>query len=401
MILQKLKLIARIILVLCVKVVRILKKKKTKYPSDPHSHYNLSFEISREIQMADPNPIREIVESSERLDILPSYLYGYKEVIFVPPVLFSSPPTKVHQFRNAQIIGLNPIALSESSNLIQENLFRTRDRNRPAITYLSPYELKALVGIGNRRQNHLRGQYCLLASFWDNFGHWIPEHLLKIRTLIEAGVDISKVNFIVRSNPDGFKIELLKAAGISPSQIIFWNQSFLRVEELLVPSYPQITKERLEWINSLIPIGSTSPFDSYKRIYLSRQKQNHRKIINEEEVQEVLQKYSFLTVYPEELSFADQVNLARKSNVLFGPQGSAFTLQIFMPKGTVLEAFPQNRIHLFNRQVAIVKGHKHHVLVDPRGPDSTKSAENNLMIHVGLLDNSLKKIIKFTTMRNE
>lgn len=380
MILQKLKLIARIILVLSVNVVRILKGQKTKYPSDPHSHNNLSFEISREIQMADSRPIREIVESSERLDILPSHLYDYKEVVFVPPVLFSSPPAKVHQFRNAQIIGHNPIALSESSNLIQENLFRTRDRNRPAINYLSPYDLKALVGIGNRRQNYLRGQYCLLASFWDNFGHWIPEHLLKICTLIEAGLDISKVNFIVRSNPDGFKIKLLEAAGISPSQIIFWNKSFLRVEELLVPSYPQITKERLDWINRLVPIDSTSSFDSNKRIYLSRQKQNHRKIINEEEVQEVLQKYNFLTIYPEELSFADQVSLIRKSTLLFGPQGSAFTLQIFMPNGSILEAFPQNRIHLFNRQVAIVKGHKHHVLVDPRGPDSTKKARIILLL---------------------
>ena len=394
MILKKFKYFTRIILVKSVKVLRILQGKRTKYPMDQHSHLKLSFEISREIQMADPRPIREIVESSERLDILPSHLYDYKEVVFVPPVLFSSPPAKVHQFRNAQIIGHNPIALSESSNLIQENLFRTRDRNRPAINYLSPYDLKALVGIGNRRQNYLRGQYCLLASFWDNFGHWIPEHLLKICTLIEAGFDISKINFIVRSTPMGFKIELLKAAGISPTQIIFWNQSFLRVEELLVPSYPQISKEGLEWINSLIPIESTSTLDSNKRIYLSRQKQNHRKIINEEEVQVVLQKYNFLTIYPEALSFADQVNLARKSNVLFGPQGSAFTLQIFMPKGTVLEAFPQNRIHLFNRQVATVKEHKHYVLVDPRGPNSTTRADKNLIVNVDSLEEYLCSIFK-------
>jgi len=393
MILRKFKFIAHIILVFSVKAARSLRGKRTKYPSDPHSHDSLSFEISREIQIGESRLSKKIVESNERLDILPSHLYDFKEVVFVPPVLFSSPPNIVHQFRNAQIIGYNPIALTESSNLIQETLFRTRDRNRPAIAYLYPSDLKVLASSVHRRQKRLSGQYCLLASFWDNFGHWIPEHLLKVYTLIEAGIDISQINFIIRSNPDGFKVELLKAAGISPSQIFFWNQSFLRVENLLVPSYPQITKERLDWISNLVPLRNTSFFDSKNRIYLSRQKQNHRKIINEEEVQEVLQRYNFLTIYPEQLSFVDQVSLARKATLLFGPQGSSFTLQIFMPKGSILEAFPQNRIHLFNRQVAIVKGHKHHVLVDPRGPDSTKHADVNLKVDVSLMEYYLKKII--------
>lgn len=399
MLLQKLKLIARFVLVFYVKIIRIVKGKKTKYPSDPHSHYKFSFEISRVIQSADLKSMREKVEFNERLDILPSNLYEYKEVIYVPPVLFESPTIYVNRFRNVQILGNSPIALTDSGDLIQENLFRTKDRNRPSLSYLSPLEIMAFLGIVNRKVKPQEGQYCLLASFWDNFGHWIPEHLLKIYSLIQAGIDISNVNFILRSLPTGFKIDLLEAAGISRSQIFFWNQSFLRVEELVVPSYPQITRDGLDWVNSLIPAKRAQPLDSYKKIYLSRQLQNHRKIINEVEVQQVLQRYGFISIHPEELSFKEQVDLVRNSNLLFGPQGSAFTLQIFMQQGSVLEAFPQNRIHLFNRQVSIAKGHKHHILLDPRGADSTKYADRNIVVDVHLLNDSLEKIIKSIEMR--
>jgi hypothetical protein len=137
------------------------------------------------------------------MDMLPSHLELFSEVTFIPPVLFYSPNNLVDVFSDAQIIGKNPIALTRQGELIQEALFRTRDRNKPAITYLHPHELRALVSFPKSKATYLSGKFCLLSSFWDNFGHWIPEHLLKVRSLIQAGIDISQVKFFIRPPLEG------------------------------------------------------------------------------------------------------------------------------------------------------------------------------------------------------
>jgi hypothetical protein len=376
------KSILRIFIIFTLKMVRKFRGKTIIHPIDPHKHLTKSLEISRVIELYQPNTNKHFDVDEVRLDVLPSQLFPFKEAIFTPPILFNSPlRTTISFFNNAQIVGKNPIALTSSGDLIQEALFRTKDRNRPAITYITPNELGPLFwNLGRKSQIH-KGQYCLLTSFWDNFGHWIPEHLLKIRSLIESDLDFSNVKFLIRFPIDGFKLDLLKAAGIKSTQLIEWNKKFMIVEELIVPTYPQISRENLDWINGLIPEIDNPTTNMARSIYLSRQNQNHRKIENELEIKQILMDFGFKTVVPENMSLQDQVNMIRQAKNIFGPQGSAFTLQIFMKPGIIIEAFPRDRIHLFNRQVAMIKGHKHFILTDSRGPDRTGISGPNLNIN--------------------
>lgn len=375
-------------------MVRKLRGRVILHPIDPHRHLTKSLEISRVIESYQSNRNKHFDDDEVRLDLLPSHLSPFKEAIFTPPILFKPPlRTAISFFKNAQIVGTNPIALTSSGDLIQEALFRTKDRNRPAITYIKPNELGPLFwSFGRKNQIH-KGQYCLLTSFWDNFGHWIPEHLLKIKSLVESDLDFSNVKFLIRYPIDKFKLELLEAAGIKSSQLIEWNKKFMIVEELIVPSYPQISKDSLDWINRLIPEKDNPTNNKARSIYLSRQNQAHRKIENELEVKQILRVFGFQTLVPENMSFQDQVNIIRQAKIIFGPQGSAFTLQIFMKPGIIIEAFPRNRIHLFNRQVAMIKGHKHFILTDSRGPDDTGSAGPNLSINPQELRSLLQYIL--------
>lgn len=275
--------------------------------------------------------------------------------------------------------------------LIQEALFRTADRNKLALSYLRLDELRGLKTRPRRKTQIIEGRVCLLTSFWDSFGHWIPEHLLKIKSLSDAGVNLKSVRFVVRDPVETFRFELLASAGIAPHQIIPWKGSFAVVEELIVPNYPQISSENLLWLDSLIPRESNSV--PLQRVYLSRQKQAYRNIANETEVQRILAAFDISTVFPEDLSFSEQVKIVRDANLLFGPQGSAFTLQIFMnPGATLIEAFPRDRVHLFNRQVAMVKGHRHIPLMDARGPEAKGFTDKSVMVNTGSLESALARI---------
>lgn len=301
---------------------------------------------------------------------VPQMLQRYKDVIFYPPPLFHNPMHSMAVFKNARIVGSNPIAISESNELIEEALFRDSSRNRLALSYLSSYELNELIR-PSRQLERINGPVVLLASFWDNFGHWIPEHLPKINLLNALGCDLSSMRFIVRDPDHDYKKFLMAAAGLRQEQIIPWSSRSVVVEELIVPNYPQVSVESLEWINSLVPDSRSNNVGFHpegNRLYLSRQKWAYRKFRDPEVVNEILDRYQFQTVHPEELSFQDQVSISRSASALFGVQGSQMTLQIFMDPGNVLEAFGRDRIHLFNRQVAEVKGHAHFPITDSRGP---------------------------------
>ena len=323
---------------------------------------------------------------SQRPDVLPGNIAPFKDVIFLPPPLFDPPPQGVETFKSARLVGRNAIALTSGGKMIQEALFRTSSRNDLALSYLRLDEVSGLRKSPRVRKNFLDGKVCLLTSFWDSFGHFVPEHLLKIKLLRDAGEDTSSIRFLIRDPVEEFKIYLLKAAGIEERQIIPWNGQLTSVEELVVPAYPQISEENLAWVSSLVP----SPLRGFEKprtqiLYLSRQKQPYRSILNEDTVQEVLQGFGGATLYPEDYPFEEQVAFVRSTNILFGPQGSAFTLQIFMQPGTLVEAFPRDRVHLFNRQVAGVMGHKHFPLMDSRGPQAKGFQDKTVMVDPGLL----------------
>ena len=74
------------------------------------------------------------------------------------------------------------------------------------------------------------------------------------------------------------------------------------------------------------------------RLYISRGKANRRKILNEDELIQLLSGNGFKVIYWEDYSFAEQVALAGQASILVGLHGAGLTNLHFMKKGsTVIE----------------------------------------------------------------
>jgi capsular polysaccharide biosynthesis protein len=74
------------------------------------------------------------------------------------------------------------------------------------------------------------------------------------------------------------------------------------------------------------------------RIFISRSQAPKRKILNEEEVTELLRQFDFRIVKTEQLSFAEQVRLTAGTRYLVSNHGAGLTNMLFMkPGGNVLE----------------------------------------------------------------
>jgi hypothetical protein len=84
--------------------------------------------------------------------------------------------------------------------------------------------------------------------------------------------------------------------------------------------------------------------DTSLRIYISRSNARSRRILNEEKLLLLLQKFGFITIRPEELNFQQQIKLFYKADVILSSHGAGLTNILFAKKCTVLELHPANII---------------------------------------------------------
>jgi hypothetical protein len=79
-----------------------------------------------------------------------------------------------------------------------------------------------------------------------------------------------------------------------------------------------------------------------ENIFISREKANRRKISNQEKVNIILEKYNFTSIFLEDYSFFEQVNILRNAKNIIGVHGAGLVNIVFkQKKGNVLEISPK------------------------------------------------------------
>lgn len=74
------------------------------------------------------------------------------------------------------------------------------------------------------------------------------------------------------------------------------------------------------------------PISSNRKIFLARS--NNSRPYNQDEIIDIVGQYDFAIVFPETLSFQQQVELYSNARFLVGPSGAAFANSLFCAKGT-------------------------------------------------------------------
>lgn len=203
---------------------------------------------------------------------------------------------------------------------------------------------------------------CSLYNKWDNYYHWIVEHLLKLRH-VERYVEAvgEKPTLIIPPDPPRYITETLLLLGYSRSEWIEWSDPGLRVESLVVPSYPEPTPENLSWLRSQLQRQVEGGTEKPSRIYISRNRSDKRLVENEQEVREAVSEFGFEPYYLEDLTVSEQVRLFSSADTVIGPHGAGLTNVIWGDDLTVFELFPENVYDLYG-VISSVLGHEYHGL---------------------------------------
>lgn len=115
---------------------------------------------------------------------------------------------------------------------------------------------------------------------------------------------------------------------VSPPNYI--SPSFIKADKILSENI-LINQDSLKYLRDSF-LSQVPPKKHPKRIYLSRTNSSGRRKFNENEIFEVLKKYGFDSITPENYTLTEQISLFNQAEYIVGGSGAAFTNLIFCNK---------------------------------------------------------------------
>ncbi len=137
--------------------------------------------------------------------------------------------------------------------------------------------------------------------------------------------------------PPNFEIQHLPAdTWVQPDRLIFPSYVSGRANHHLPPGYYETMQKTTFTRLGLPPLAEPK-----ERLYVSRALAPYRRLINEEELVRVLNRYGFKSILPEKMPFRDQVDLYRRAAVIAGAYGSNWGNNVYSGKTKNLVFYPE------------------------------------------------------------
>ena len=107
---------------------------------------------------------------------------------------------------------------------------------------------------------------------------------------------------------------------------------------------PTPNGSRRSWLSSTEIFAPASAFDADpasgepggRRLFLARKPNQKKKLLNHLAVEEIVAGHGFEVLYPQDMSFRDQLSAIRDATHVIGPDGSALFLTLFARPGAKL-----------------------------------------------------------------
>lgn len=300
-----------------------------------------------------------VVEKEQIREIcIPKY-YGYNEDELIKTAI--SPEIYIAELIDAEIIGANSFMIID--NYCLYDMAAMNDENRYDLRYESLRIINknniALISSINSNQIFEKAIF-LLGFASNNYFHFTVELLSRLKYIDsfeeyrQFPLLIDEIVFEIPQNR-----EILKMMNNYNHPIIPIGREYrYKVKRLIFPSYniwmPINVKDNADLIyedflvaNSGIEyvrntVLSGCKIEGNRKIFISRKNYNNPRLVNEKEVVELFYQYGFEIIYPEDLSFNEQVKLFSSSKYVAGSTGAAFTNIIYCPnKTTVICIIPK------------------------------------------------------------
>jgi len=174
-----------------------------------------------------------------------------------------------------------------------------------------------------------------------NYYHWMIETVPQIRYIRAFEQKTGeRVTLLIRPDAPSFVDETLELLEWPRSRIKYATEPMYDITNLILPSFPERHAADFEWLRSRTfgQVPETTP-KSGNNIYVSRANAVERRVVNEDEVMDVLSQFGFSCYQLEERSLKENVCLFADADIVVGPHGAGLTDIIFANDCTLVELF--------------------------------------------------------------
>jgi hypothetical protein len=185
----------------------------------------------------------------------------------------------------------------------------------------------------------------LIPRYQTNYYHWMAETVPKVRYLREFERQTgTEITVLINSGAPPFVEETLKLLNWPDSRIKRATESIYEVQNLIIPATPAQSRNDYNWLrNQMLDSVSAGIKESNQtrnnRIYISRKNAIERRVVNENEVLNMLEQYGFERHFLENKSLKENIRLFRDADIIVGPHGAGLTDIIFSKECALVELF--------------------------------------------------------------
>lgn len=296
---------------------------------------------------------------------------------------------------NALLVGNMAVAVIEEKIILESTLNSIHYLNKTG-------DAKYLQKVRNFQltKNVYPKAISLVNILSNNYYHWLIDVLPIIEPIYSELRNDENFKIIIRKDAEKFQYEYLELIGLKKN-VINWKSLSTLIKQLIISSNRNIflkqdsfqtdiiSRTSIDWIRkSIINKVLSKSFVSYENIYISRINSNGRKIVNEDELDEILNKYSVKKIFLENYTIEAQIWFFMKAKRIIGAHGAGFTNIIFSNHLRILEFYPKEKISFSSfHQISSYLNHNH-IQVDL--PSINKN--NDMKIEVGAFEEYLKLI---------
>ncbi|WP_442887440.1 glycosyltransferase family 61 protein [Congregicoccus parvus] len=295
-----------------------------------------------ELQLPGVSIVRHIVAAAGSRELpLPVSLDGDTHPFFRTRAVYPEFRRCLARMKGARIHGPDGFLYLPDGRVLVENHFFFRDHIENHDLYFErlpePRRIEGsvfpLVG------------FCPAAHY-----HWMTEVLYRLHGCLD---DLpSDLRFLVPSRASGVHREALRAFGIDAGRILEMSVEDHFVFDELWYASPisksgYETPEAARWVRdrfaAYADARATSPTAARpEKVYITRRLAKRRRIVNEQELIDLLESAGFHCVECERLSFLQQAETFSRATVVVAPHGAGLVNLLFAPLGgSLLEIYPE------------------------------------------------------------
>lgn len=256
-------------------------------------------------------------------------------------------------------------------------------------------KVKALIKRLTFKKRKIEQAVWALDQWSFGYFHWITEVLPRILTAKQSGFEYP-VLFPKNAHKNLYFEDSIAALQIDPHYYSLIER--VQIKKLIAPSHfqpAQFDPAHIIMVRDCFRKHDlqVKPNLPGKRIYISRTIAQRRFVRNEGELEVLLAKFGFETIYMEKLSFREQRYLMANTSILISNHGAGLTNMIFMPdKATIIE-LKANADDINNCFFNLARALDHHYYYTINPADNTSIQKANITVDIPKLNQLLTRLV--------